>query len=338
MRQLRIGHLADVAEPLRYRAAALPAFVVPLLVLVAVLGYLVGHTHSGGGSSGVARTARSADVVFQYPPGWAPVSSGPQLDGLSLSQATRVAPSGQAQRAGLLVGSLPANDPGPLPASFVARLTQLPQTAIVNLIEAQAYRYTQLHVRGFAPTLTLTLFAIPNPDGASTALACYAPSISSPYMRACEQTVAAVTVAGQSQTYQLSPEPKYAAELSATIRTLDRLRTSLERELHPQITAARAEQLTRALAAGFGEARTALTKLEPNAPVEQAQAVLASAIGQAAAGYEALGAAVTALSVPTYEAAQARVAAAEASVDKALENFALLGYIPAQSASSDAPS
>jgi hypothetical protein len=332
MRHSRIGHLADVAEPLRYRAAALPAFVVPLLVLVAVLGYLVGHTHSGGGPSGVARTARSADVVFQYPAGWAPASSGPQLDGLSLSQATRVAPSGQAQDAGLLVGSLPANDPGPLPASFVARLTRLPQTTIVNLIEAQAYRYTQLHVRGFAPTLTL--FAIPNPDGASTALACYAPSSSSPYMRACEETVAAVTVAGQSQTYQLAPEPKYAAELSATIRTLDRLRTSLERELHPQITAARAEQLARALAAGFGDARTALTKLEPNAPVEQAQAVLASAIGQARAGYEALGVAVAALSVPTYEAAQARVASAEASVDKALENFALLGYIPAQSASS----
>jgi hypothetical protein len=336
MRHLRIGHLADVAEPLRYRAAALPAFVVPLLVLVAVLGYLVGHTHAGGGTSGVARTARSTDVVFQYPLGWAPASSGPQLDGLSLSQATRVAPRGQAQHAGLLVGSLPVNDPGPLPASFVARLTQLPQTTIVNLIEAQAYRYTQLHVRGFAPTLTL--FAIPNPDGASTALACYAPSSSSPYMRACEETVAAVTVAGQSQTYQLTPEPKYAAELSATIRTLDRLRTSLERELHPQITAARAEQLARALAAGFGDARTALIKLEPNAPVEQAQAVLAAAIGQARAGYEALGAAVAALSVPTYEAAQARVATAEASVDKALENFALLGYIPAQSASSDAPS
>jgi hypothetical protein len=336
MRHSRIGHLADVTEPLRYRAAALPAFIVPLLVLVAVFGYLVGHTHSGSGSSGVARTARGADVVFQYPPGWAPASSGPQLDGLSLSHATRVAPTGQAQRAGLLVGSLPTNDPGPLPASFVARLTRLPQTAIVNLIEAQAYRYTQLHVRGFAPTLTL--FAIPNPDGASTALACYAPSSSSPYMRACEETVAAVTVAGQSQTYQLAPEPKYASELSATIRTLDRLRTSLERELHPQITAARAEQLARALAAGFGDARTALTKLEPNAPVEQAQAVLASAIGQAGAGYEALGAAVAALSVPTYEAAQARVATAEASVDKALENFALLGYIPAQSASSDAPS
>lgn len=333
---MRIGNLADVAEPLRYRAAALPAFVVPLLVLVAVLGYLAGHTHSGGGSSGVARTARSTDVVFQYPLGWAPASSGPRLDGLSLSQATRVAPIGQARHAGLLVGSLPVNDPGPLPASFVSRLTQLPQTTIVNLIEAQAYRYTQLHVRGFAPTLTL--FAIPNPDGASTALACYAPSSSSPYMRACEETVAAVTVAGQSQTYQLTPEPKYAAELSATIRTLDRLRTSLERELHPQITAARAEQLARALAVGFGEARTALIKLEPNAPVEQAQAVLAAAIGQARAGYEALGGAVAALSVPTYEAAQERVATAEASVDKALENFALLGYIPDRSASSDAPS
>jgi hypothetical protein len=334
MRKLRIGRLPDVAEPLRYRAAVLPTYVIPLLVLIAVLGYFVGHRHSGGGaSSAAARTARSADVIVQYPPGWSPTSDAPQLDGLSLTQATRVAPRGQAARAGLLVGSLPAGDPTPLPASFVARLAHLPQTAIVDLVEAQAYRYTQLHVRGFSSTLTL--FAIPNPNGPSTALACYAPSPRSPYMRACEETVAAVTIAGQSQTYQLTPEPRYAAELSAAIVTLDRQRISLRRQLHPQIAAARAEQLARGLASGFGEASAALGRLEPNAPVERTQVALASALQDARAGYEALATAVAALSVPAYEAARARVATAETNVDKALESFALLGYIPAQSASSD---
>jgi hypothetical protein len=326
----------DTAQPIRYRAAGLPVFVVPLLVLVAVLGYLAGHTHSKSAPSVTARTTRSGDVVFQYPLGWEPVTSGPPIASLSLAQTRRVAPRGQSASAGLLVGSLPDDEPGPLPAAFVAQLAHLPRIALVDLIEVQAYRYTQLSPRGFAPTLTL--FVIPNAEGAWTALACYAPSASSPYMYACEQTVAAVTVAGQAQTYQLTPEPKYAAEISAAIGTLDKLRISLKRELRPQITAARAEQLARSLASGFGEAGTALAALVPGAPVAQAQEALASAIQAARAGYNALASAAAELSVPAYETAQRRVAAAEASVDKALENFALLGYIPAQSAADEARS
>jgi hypothetical protein len=331
----RSGRPAGAFEPIRYRpaGAGLPTFVVPLLVLVAVLGYLVGHQRSKSTPSVTARTARSGDVVFQYPLGWGPVTSGPQIAELSLAQARRVAPHGRAAQAGLIVGSLPLGEPGPLPAAFVAKLARLPRIALVDLIEVQAYRYTRLSVPGFAPTLTL--FVIPNAEGAWTALACYAPSTNSPYMRACEQTVAAVTVAGQSQTYQLTPEPKYAAEISAAIVTLDRVRVSLKRELHPQITAARAAQLARGLASGFSEAGEALAKLVPSTPVEQSQEALAATIQQARAGYEALAAAAAASDVPAYEAAQSRVSAAEASVDKALENFALLGYIPAQSASSD---
>lgn len=324
---------ADAADVAHYRDG-LPTVVVPLLVLVAILGYLAGHTSSKSASPVAARTARSGDVVFQYPIGWAPVSSGPSIPGLSLTQAARVAPRGQLPRAGLLVGSLPDGEAGPLPASFVTQLPRLPRIALVDLVEAQAYRYTRIGVRGFSPTLTL--FVIPNAEGAWTALACYAPSASSPYMHACEQTVAAVTVAGQSQIYQLAPEPKYAAAISAAILTLDRLRVSLKRELHPQITATRAEQLARRLENGFAEAGTTLGALVPATPVAHAQEALAAAIQQARAGYGALAAAASELSVPAYETAQRRVSAAEASVDKALENFALLGYIPAQSAAGEA--
>jgi hypothetical protein len=309
----------------------MPAFIIPLLVLVAAAGYLAGRTHSSGGSAAAARTARSANVVFQYPAGWSQASGGPQLAGLALEQATLVAPRGHAASAGMLVGSLPRGGAAPLPASFVAQLSRLPQTAIVELIEAQAYRYTQVQLRGFGEALTV--FVIPSADGASTALACYAPSASSPHMRSCEQSVSAVAVANQSQTVQLAPEPKYAAELSKAILALDRLRVSLERELHPQITAARAGQLARRLQTGFGEAGSALARMQPSAPVEGAQSALAAAIEKASAGYAALASAAGELSVPAYEAAQAHVAAAEAGVNKALASFALLGYIRAENVS-----
>lgn len=331
MLRRRNGDLAGVAEPPRYSAAGLPVFVIPLLLLVAAIGYLAGHNHTQGAASVPARTARSGNVVFQYPPGWSQASDAPQLAGLSLERATGVAPHGQPARAGLLVGTLPQGGAAPLPASFVGGLTRLPQTAVVELIEAQAYRYTQVPLRGFAHALTV--FVIPSSVGAPTALACYAPSTSSPYMRTCEQTVTSVAVANQSQTVQLAPEPKYAAELSKAILTLDRLRVSLERELHPQITAARAEQLARRLQAGFGNAGSTLAGMQPSAPVERAQRALATAIDRASAGYASLASAASELSVPAYEAAQARVASAEASVDKALASFALLGYIKAQNVS-----
>ena len=56
---------------------------------------------------------------------------------------------------------------------------------------------------------------IPNPGGDPTALACYAPSPTSPYMRACEGIVSGVTVVGQSQNFQLTPEAGYAAKIGA---------------------------------------------------------------------------------------------------------------------------
>ncbi len=323
-RYLRTGQLTDAAEPIHYGERGLPTFVIPLLILVAVLGYLAGHSSSKSAPTATLRTARSADLVVQYPRGWAQQSRGPRITGLTLTEAMLFAPRAAVSSAGLIVGSLPRGEPSPLPSAFVAKLSTLPQVALVDLIEAQAYRYTELRLPGFVHTLTI--FVIPNPEGAATALACYAPSASSPYMRDCERTVAAVLVAGRSHGYQLTPEPKYAAEISATVDTLDRLRVLLKGELAANRSAARAEQLTRRLAGGFAEAGRSLSGLEPAEPVEQAQAVLVSAIEQARVGYESLASAAAAGNAAEYEAARTDVSRAEASVDQALQSYALLGY------------
>jgi hypothetical protein len=68
--------------------------------------------------------------------------------------------------------------------------------------------------------------------------------------------------------------------------------------------------------------------LEPAPVARRSQQALVSAIDQAGAGYSALAAAAAETNATAYMVAQARIAAAEAAVDRALENFVLLGYSP----------
>jgi phosphohistidine phosphatase SixA len=309
------------------RLRSLPAAVIPLLVAVAVLGYVAGRSRSHDGSAEGLRTARSAHVLIRYPVGWKLVSGGVGVPGLSIVHPQLIVAGSPATRAGLIVGTLPPGELGPLPRPFLSRLLRLPQTAVVDLAEGQAYRYTQFSGPGLQEPLAV--FVIPNPDGAPTALACYAPSLQSPYMRACEQTVSGVTVVGQSQPYQLTPQPGYAAQISSAIASLDHLRGSLKSELQPQVSAERAQLLTERLARGFAQAAAALSRVEPAPAAAQVQAALASSIARARDGYTSLASAAGGRDAPAYKVAQKRVLDAEADVDRTLQAFVLLGYGPA---------
>ncbi len=334
MRSTRRGSAAPRPQLVYHERARLPIAVVPVLVAVAILGYVAGHSGSTGGPSEGAHVAKAVNVVIEYPRGWRPAAGVSPLPALALTRRQLLAPGGDASVAGLLVGTLPADQPGPLPASFLERVRRQPQTTIVNLVELQAYRYQQLSVRGF--DRALSVFVIPNPGAPSTVLACYAQSPRSRYMSTCEQTVSSVAVAGQTQTNVLTPEPAYASAISGAIAQLDRLRVALTRELRPRVSAAVVERLARRLAAGYAAARATLSRLEPSSAAQRAQATLSEAIGQAQAGYTALARAAAAGSASGYAAAQSRIAAAEVAVDRGLENFVLLGYSPALGASTGA--
>jgi hypothetical protein len=323
--------------PVRYGPRSLPAVVIPLFIAVAVLGYVVGHARSGGGSSETLRTAKSAHVLIEYPIGWKPAASITQIPGLAIEHPQLIVPRARHASAGLIVGTLPAGELGPLPRGFISGLSRLPQTTVVDLVEAQAYRYAAFSGRALQEPLVV--FVIPNPGGHPTALACYAPSQGSRYMRQCEQAVSGVTVVGQVQVYRLAPEPEYAARISTAILPLDRLRVALKRELQPQITAERAQQLATRLAAGFAQASTSLSNLEAaSAAAQPVQAALASSVQRARDGYTALAGAASERDASAYTAAQKRIAAAESDVDWALENFVLLGYSSALGGSAPSPS
>jgi hypothetical protein len=304
---------------------------VPLLLFVALLGYLAGHGRSHGPVPERLHSASVANVVLDYPSGWREVSGAPGIPGLAIANPIVLGPGGRSTHAGLLVGSLPRGELSPLPAQFVASLPRLPETDVVNLLEVQAYRYAQLSVPGF--NRTLTMFVIPNPGGDATVLACYAAASHADDMRACEQTVATVTLIGQSQTYELAPEPSYARKISASISSLDGLRLALRRELPPQATAATVQTVAARLAGGFANAAASLSLIEPSLGAGQAQIELSGAVQRAHDAYIALASAAGQEDVSAYAAARRQAGEAESGVNLALENFVLLGYGPQSGAS-----
>lgn len=312
---------------MRYSRRGLPTVVVPLLVAVAILGYVAGHSRSQSASSEGLRTVTNANVVLHYPGGWRKVENAPQIPGLSIAHQLGLAPNGDAARAGLLVGTLPSGELSPLPGRFVSSLSRLPETRIVSLLEVEAYRYVNVSIPGF--NRALTIFVIPNPGGESAALACYAASGRSSDLQACEQTVAGVTLVNQSQTYELLPDPNYARRISAPIATLDRQRLALKRELRTQATGATIRSLATRLAAAFASAATSLAAIEPSFAAGRTQSALTASLARARDAYSALATAAAEESASSAQAALKRTAAAEAEVNGVLEDYELLGYSPA---------
>jgi hypothetical protein len=301
----------------------LPVEVVPVLIAVAILGYVAGHS-SGKSGSPENQAQKGADVALGYPAGWRMAKIAPGIPQLSVANVIVVAPKGDAEKVGLMFGGLPSGEPAPLPKRFVATLRRLPAPQIVNLVETQAYKYSQLSVPGY--DRRLTLFVIPNPGKRPMLFACYASASSVAEMRKCEASVATVTAVGEPQAYELTPEPKYASAISATVSTLDGLRAALKRELSPDVTVSTAQRLATELAEGFSTATGALDRLHPSVVAEPVHAALTDATRRAHDGYVALATAIGERDVTHYEAAQKAVARAEADVDSALGSFVLLGY------------
>jgi hypothetical protein len=299
--------------------------VIPVLVIVAIVGYLVGIHRSStpsipaGGQA--LRVASGTSVLLEYPEGWRPARSSPTLPGLTVTGPLVLAPGGNAGQAGLLTGQFPAGAPSPLPVSFLSLLHVVPHVEVVNLTHLQAYRFSGLS--GYARTLDV--YVIPTVGGSPTALVCYAPVGSSSDLNQCRQIVASVTLVGQA-TYDLSPNAGYAGQLATALEALDKERVSIRREIHASTALRTVNPLAGALADRFESAASALTALEAPQAASGAQAALVTALTQAHAAYLSLAGAAGSEEADRYSAAEAGVTAAEAGVDGALENYALLGY------------
>jgi len=268
-------------EPTR----GLPRILVPVFVVIAIVGYLVGHGRSHSASAERMLTASAANVLLEYPSRWQPASATPAIPGLSISRSIALAPGGDPKHAGLVAGRLLGGEPSALPRPFTALLRKLPDTEVVDLLGNQAYRYAHLSVPGFEPELTL--YTIPSPGGDATALACYAASGYGGEMRTCERIVATLTLVGQSQSYDLTPNATYAHQLSASIGRLDQQRLALRADMGTRATFSTIQRAASRLASLFASAAESLSALEPPLAAGRAQATLAASLLAARDAYTA---------------------------------------------------
>jgi hypothetical protein len=302
-----------------------PPVVIPVLLVIAIAAYLIGNRGSSANptvaSSAVSgketRIAAGSSVLLEYPAGWQTAGPAPTIPGLAVAHPLLLAPGGNSTHAGLLGGQLPAGQPSPLPASFLALLHAVPLAEVVSLENLQAYRYS--NITGYQRALDI--YVIPAAGGSWTALICYAASGYAGYLQQCEQIVAKVTRVSQTSD-DVSPNAAYASQLSELIAGLEWERTRLRAQMPKQPTML--ASLATMLAKRFAGTAVSVTALEPPVPASAAQAVLASALLRARAAYTAL--ATAADGARALGGAEARVNEAEAGVDAALENFALLGY------------
>ena len=300
----------------------------PLLLVIAIAGFVAGHRHASSAPAGASDRTQSAygsSVLLEYPANWRQVDTrlAPAIPGLTITGAVLLSPGGEGVRAGLLSGRIPRGESSPLPDAFLAHLHRAPRTDVVDLLDAQAYRYSHLSLPRY--NRILDLYVLPSPAGGDAALACYASKPLASYLKQCQQIVAGLTLVGRSPT-DLTPEAGYAGRLGQLVEKLDRKRLELRASMRASTAPATSSRLAATLAERFAAAARSLSVLEPPPPVGPTQAALASAIVRARQAYETLSAAAPAGSSSHYATAQASVEAAEGDVDAALQDFALLGY------------
>jgi hypothetical protein len=204
----------------------------------------------------------------------------------------------------------------------VERLRGAVTAEVVQLAGAEGFRYQHVALPGYAGLVTL--YAVPLSGEGSTVLACHAPSGQQALMGLCEQTVVGLHPVGQATGVNLAPKLAYGESLAKLIAGLDRERGSLRAAMHQGAAPATLEADAHRLATAFARAGGAIAALEAPAPVDQAQATLASDLGKVAAAYTSL--AEAAAEAERYNAQRGQVEAGEATAAGALADFSLLGY------------
>ena len=170
------------------------------------------------------------------------------------------------------------------------------------------------------------LFRSPGAD--RTALACYAAPAFLSQLQTCQHVVTTLTLAGRTQSYDLTPQASYAEGLSASIGALESSRVALRRQMSSHPAPATLAGVAARLAEAFAKAASSISALQPSLATGQAQSALSGALLSSRSAYAALARAALARSETRFAAARDRVNDGEARVDDALATFGLLGYQP----------
>ncbi|HEY1834542.1 MAG TPA: hypothetical protein VGG08_08910 [Solirubrobacteraceae bacterium] len=308
-----------------------PPVLAPVLIVLAIFGYIVG-THTGGDSHASSRTAGKPQIatghtiVLEYPSTWTKPANTATVAGLTVGEPLTLAPRDDEAHAGLLSGQLPS-DADPLPKEFLDLLEKVPTTEVINLLDVQAYKYTDLAVKGLDGALVL--YVIPTPAGRSTVLACFAQREgqhgASPQLAQCEAIVATLSLVGEPAA-ELRPESNYGNEVGVVMTRLVGKRAELRKRMSEGQDPRKLASLASALGGEFSTTVNRLKVIEAPPAASATQAALVHAVERARDAYREFAAQAKDSNLVGYEGAKRNVEAAETEVNEALESFSMLGY------------
>lgn len=300
------------------RTGAVAAVVLAMAVIV---GFVLGHHRSHGSSKPRTLTASTSGISLRYPSSWKVVYTAPGIPGLTLKHLLLLAPTPSAS-ANMIAGELRGGEPAPLPRSLISLTRSPPAGEVVALASGnQALRYRNVSIAGV--TGELTLYAIPTERGPVQVLACHA--LGSASMQQCERIAASGTL-GSTHSYELTPSTGYASGLNDALTQLDEQRALLRTQLAKEAPLTTLRHASERLTLAFSDGASTISALEPPLVAGRAQAVLTAAVLRARAAYAALTAAASEGEGAPVGAARTRIYEAEAAINSALENFALLAY------------
>jgi hypothetical protein len=300
--------------------------VAGLLVLIALVGYLIGHRHSGPAPATLSRSITDAGVLLEHPASWrsAPLPSADATLG-DLRQLLVLAPAGRSTEAGLVVGLLAEGARGPLPSTLLAGTGGDPHAEVVLTVAGvQAYRYRHLVLND--PALRLTAYSIPTVATHTVVVLCYATAAAAKAKGECEQIVEALTPL-QAEPKELVPYGRPAGLLKAALHTLVAQRVAIRSQMHAAKASSRLASLATRMADVFAAARRTLGPLPLLLPRgSEAGLALIGALSAVQRAYLDLAAAAANGQSASYASARSEVYTAETGLQNALNSLALLGY------------
>jgi hypothetical protein len=300
--------------------------VAGLLVLIALVGYLIGHRHSSPAPATLSRSTTDAGILVEHPASWQSSRLPPAYGTLGdLRRLLVLAPAGRSTEAGLVLGLLAETARGPLPPTLLARTGGDPHAEVVLTVAGlQAYRYSHLVLND--PALRLTVYSIPTVATHTVVALCYATAAASKAEGECEQIAEALTPL-QAEPKELAPYGRSAGLLEAALHTLVAQRAAIRSQMHAAGASSRLASLATQMADVFAAARSTLSSL-PSLLPDRSQAPLAliESLSAVQRAYLDLAAAAVNGQSARYTSARSEVYTAEASLQNALNSLALLGY------------
>ncbi|MFL5868716.1 MAG: protein kinase domain-containing protein [Thermoleophilaceae bacterium] len=305
------------APPARRGAPVIPLILGAALIL-AIIGFIVGH--SGGGKSTPAgtKTVSSGPVDLAAPSDWTRSAGPAQIPGLDFGKdGFTVTPSGGADSGTLTIGVTNGTGTSMLPASFTSKLGSKPPTNDgVRLGDLEALRFKGLKPQGFS-SQSLTVYTSPTTEGALT-FACAAPTAkATKFLPDCEKVAAAATLAS-GKPYPLGNDDTYSSDVTDAINSLNSQRSSGVSAMKKAKSGSSQAKAATSIANAYGSAASSLDGTQVSPQFAGQNAKLVAALKKAQGAYKSLSSNAKKGSKSGYSKASKNVSKAESQVNKAL--------------------